>query len=100
MGDAVGTVVTSVLGAGAVSAGVSYLVARRESRDRQAALALEREKWQTQHDDEVRQRRAARQTPQFQLLADAVKMPTNVAHDNREDIESLYDWLGHVRETM
>lgn len=98
--NAVATVVASLLGAGVVSALVSWLVARRESSDRQAALALEREMWETQHQDEVRQRRAARQTPQFQLLHDAVKMPTYRGQDNGEDIEALYDWLGHVKGIM
>jgi hypothetical protein len=53
-----GTVGTAVLGSGIVGGGVSWLVARRESKDRQAQIALEREKWEHEKGASDRERAA------------------------------------------
>lgn len=51
-----GTIGASVLGSGVVGGSVSYLVANRESKDRHAALNLERDKWEHEKGAEHRKR--------------------------------------------
>lgn len=52
-----GTIGASVLGSGLVGGVVSFVVARRESKDRQDVLALEREKWEHERDTPRREDR-------------------------------------------
>lgn len=54
-----GTIGASVLGSGLVGGVVSWLVARRESEDRQAVILLEREKWEHQRTSHHRERATA-----------------------------------------
>jgi hypothetical protein len=101
-----GTFWASVVASGALAAAVSGIVAvvvsKRESHDRQDALALEREKWETLRKDDQRQRLAALQTPQLQRLHET--LDTTRVDDPfgtyRADPLAMFQWRNEVSDAM
>jgi len=73
------TFLASLGGSGVVSGLVSLAVSKRESRDRQAVIALEREKWEHERDKPIRER----QREALEAAIDALRNLMQYRSDNR-----------------